>query len=298
MLMLISRWWSDVRDSVADVARWLRRTAGPTSAAELVFGPQVLMIAHRGNRHEAPENTLPAFRSALRHYSDLVELDYCCTSDGVPVVSHDATLDRTTNARRLWHRQRQIRISGKTWEEIRTLDAGSWFDPRYAGTAIPSLEEALTLICSESVPLIEHKTGTAEDCVAFLDQHQLLERVVVQSFDWDFLAECRKLAPNLVLAALGSNDLTENRLDQVQTIGAQIVNWNHFGIYQSDISAIHARGLRIWVYTVNSTNRAEQLIREGVDGIVTDAPRLLRKVVHGQRRIAAGQPNSSEEPVG
>lgn len=296
--MLISRWWPDLCDWLADFSRWLRRVSPPASARELVFGPRVLMIAHRGNRHEAPENTLPAFKSALRYYSDLVELDYCHTSDGVPVVVHDATLDRTTNARREWHRQRQIRISGRTWKEIRTLDAGSWFDPRFAGTMVPSLEEALKLICTESVPLIEHKSGSAEECIAFLTTHNLLDRVVVQSFDWDFLAECRKLAPNLVLAALGSNDLTQNRLDQIQTIGAQIVNWNHFGIYQSDISAIHARDLRVWVYTVNSTNRADQLIREGIDGIVTDAPRLLRKAVYGKVRANANAPNSSNEPVG
>src|SRR5262245_14376533 len=94
--------------------------AKASAAAHRVASSRVLVIAHRGDSKVAPENTLPAFESAVRAQADLVELDYFHSSDGVPVVFHDDTLDRTTNAVKLW-RATKIKIESKPLTELRRL---------------------------------------------------------------------------------------------------------------------------------------------------------------------------------
>ena len=176
----------------------------PRSAAELVARSGILVIAHRGDSKVAPENTLPAFASAVKAGADLVELDYYHSADGVPVVCHDADLDRTTDATTLWGGTK-LKLTAKNLSELKQLDAGSWFGKRFAGTRIPTLAEALDTIQAGSVTLVERKGGDPATCIELLNQKKMLEQVVVQSFDWDYLAECHRLAPKLALAALGNN---------------------------------------------------------------------------------------------
>src|SRR5260370_18930132 len=104
-----------------------------------------LVIGHRGFCSLAPENTLSSFRHASAAGADLVELDYRHSRDGVPVVIHDAYLDRTTNARKRW-KQRHIKVRAKSAAQIQSLDAGSWFDVKYAGEKVPTLAQALDTI--------------------------------------------------------------------------------------------------------------------------------------------------------
>src|SRR6266436_4268205 len=145
-----------------------------------------LVIGHRGFCSIAPENTLPSFELAISAGADLVELDYRHTTDGVPVVIHDAELDRTTDARRRWN-ERHIKVAAKTVTQIKGLDAGSWFDTKYAGARVPTLAEALDTIQQRNVALIERKAGDAATCLHVLREMRLINRVIVQSFDWDYL---------------------------------------------------------------------------------------------------------------
>ncbi len=247
---------------------------------DLVTRPQldvsrpVSVIAHRGNSKIAPENTLPSFTSAIESGAKLVELDYFHSLDGVPVVFHDKTLDRTTNARQVLGR-RGMSVSQATLAQLRQLDAGSWFNERFANTPIPTLEEALDVIQPGATTVIEHKSGDAATCVELLKRKGMLRDVVVQSFDWEFIAECRRIAPDLELAALGDAELNESKLDEIQKSGAQIVGWNQKHVGAKQIAAIHARGLKAWVYTVNDSARASELIDAGIDGLITDVPRQI-----------------------
>src|ERR1051325_550817 len=177
------------------------------TARELIASGRVLVIAHRGNSVAAPENTLPAFAAAVELGADLVELDYRHSADGVPVVFHDEQLDRATDAARRWGRAK-TRIDEKSAAELSELDAGSWDGPEFAGTRIPTLAEALDVIGRGSAPLLERKTGDAATLVELLTRKAMLESVVVQAFDWSFLAECRRLAPALALGALGERELS------------------------------------------------------------------------------------------
>ncbi|MBI3836363.1 MAG: glycerophosphodiester phosphodiesterase [Planctomycetia bacterium] len=254
----------------------------PALAAQRVAGPGILVIAHRGDCRVAPENTLPAFASALKAGADLVELDYYHSADGVPVVCHDADLDRTTNATALWGGTK-LKLSSKNLTELRQLDAGSWFGQRFAGTRIPTLAEALDTIQAGSMTLVERKDGDPATCIELLKQKKLLDRVVVQSFDWDYLAECRRLAPKLTMAALGDKKLDSARLDKIAKTGASVVAWENKNTDASTIAVIHARGWKAWVWTVDDPARIGQLVEAKIDGIITNRPSQTRAAVRAAR---------------
>jgi glycerophosphoryl diester phosphodiesterase len=256
-------------------------TSMVTSSA-LLATDRTLVIAHRGNSSQAPENTLPAFVSAIDAGADLIELDYYHSSDEVPVVFHDKELDRTTNARELLGREK-IRLDSLPLTQLRRLDAGSWFDARYQGARIPTLDEALDTIQSGSTTLVERKAGDAATCVKLLRQKRLLDHVIVQAFDWAYLRDCHRLAPDLVLGALGSEQLTQARLAEIEASGAKIVGWKQQDLRSEDIRAIHERGLKAWVYTVNEPETALRLVEMGIDGIITDDPSRLLRTLRPQR---------------
>ncbi len=241
-----------------------------TSAGRLVAADGVLVIGHRGNVRFAPENTLASFNAAVKAGADVVELDYRVTRDGEQVVFHDNDLDRTTDAPRVLGRKK-LTVANVSLDEIRRLDAGQWFDPRFRGAKVPTLAEALDLIQKERVTMVERKTGSAAACIELLKKKDYLDKVVVQAFDWDYLADFRRQAPDAVLGALGGDEMTAKKLNQIEKTGAQLVGWNQ-DVTKADIDAVHARGMKIWIYTVNSEAQAKKLIADGVDGIITDDP--------------------------
>lgn len=258
-------------------------------AAALVAADRVLVIAHRGDSRRAPENTLPAFVSALATPADFVELDYVHSSDGVPVVFHDDDLDRTTNAPAVLGAG--LRPENCTLADLRRLDAGSWFRADFAGTRLPTLEEALAAILSGACCMVERKLGDAATCVELLQRCGALDRVIVQAFDWSFLADCRRLAPRLVLGALGHQRPTEERLASAAQLGVQVITWDQREVTAADIAAIHRLGAKAWVYTVNDRRRAFELLDGGIDGIISDVPGEMAVWVETWRRSAVNPGN-------
>jgi dolichol-phosphate mannosyltransferase len=239
--------------------------------AEFVRQPRTLVLAHRGASAAAPENTLPAFSAALALGVDFVELDYLHSADGVPVVFHDDTLDRTTDAVARWG-GKDIPFATKTLEELRQLDAGGWVSPQFAGTRLATLEEALALICRDSRCMIERKSGDAKTCVDLLRRLGVVDRVVLTSFDWQFLAECHALAPELVLGALGDKTLTAEMIECAKAAGASILGWDDKLVTREHVELVHRHELRAWVWTVDDAARAQELIGFGVDGLISNCP--------------------------
>lgn len=240
-----------------------------------------LVIAHRGNSSEFPENTLPAFESAAALNADLTELDYHTTADGIPVVLHDKTLDRTTNAKKLWGGEK-LAVAKYKMADLAVLDAGTWFNAKFAGTKVPTLDESLDVIQNGSMTLVEHKTGDAKTVIDLLRKKNLIDKVVVQSFDWKFLVDCHQIEPKLLLGALGDKELTPARLEEIGKTGASVVGWSHKFISAREISMLHAKGYKAWVYTVNDAERAQELLSDGIDGIITDRPAAIMKVRSGK----------------
>lgn len=251
-------------------------------ARRILHTPRTLVIGHRGFRDAAPENTLPSFELALKAGVDLVEFDYRHSSDGVPVVIHDETLKRTTDAKRLWE-GRGMEVGSRSLADLRALDAGSWSHPRFAGTRIPTVEEAIDAIRPGAVPLIERKAGDAPTLARMLKRRDWINHVIVIAFDWDFLRDLRSLAPDQVLGALGPQpegvkgraaNLSVRAIDQVRRMGIDLVVWNN-KVDSASIAAAHDRGMRVWIYTVNDPDEADDLVQMGVDGLISDNPALM-----------------------
>lgn len=244
-----------------------------------------LVIAHRGYSAVAPENTLPAFELAIEAGADLVELDYYHSSDGVPIVFHDRDLDRTTDGDKRWGKNTPV--GSRDAATLTNLDAGAWFHPRYAGVKIPTLDAALDFIQAGSVTLIERKEGDAKTCVELLRAKNLINQVVVQAFDWNYLKDFHEIEPSQILGALGppssydgkrlsseEKELNPRWNDIVKELGARIIVWNR-DISPEAVADAQAKGLKVWVYTINDAALANRLLDYGVDGIITDNPALI-----------------------
>jgi glycerophosphoryl diester phosphodiesterase len=257
-------------------------------AERLLERKRPLLIGHRGFCSIAPENTLFSFQLALDAGADLIELDYQHSKDGVPMVIHDHILDRTTDARKKWKRRR-IKVSQKTAAEIQTLDAGSWFDAKFTGAKVPLLTEALDFICGNGgVAVIEHKSGDAGTLAKLLRERNLINKVVVMSFNWKFLREFHALEPMQVLGALGPPARLSNgrrpvhlrrklgsRLKDIAKTGAQIAVWNR-KVSKPSIQSAHNRGMKVWIYTIDDAKSARQLLKRGVDAIITNRITVIR----------------------
>jgi glycerophosphoryl diester phosphodiesterase len=261
------------------------------SAVNLIATKRPLVIGHRGYCQFAPENTLPSFKLAMAAGADLVELDYHHTKDGKLIVIHDGELDRTTDATNRWP-QKRIKVPTRTAAEIQSLDAGSWFDAKYAGTKIPLLAEALDTIQQGSVTLIERKDGEPAACIKLLHNKDLINKVVVQAFDWEYLREFHEQEPEQALGALGppnllpdgnkpsgrGKELSAAWLDDLQKTGAKVAVWNQ-QVSKEAVQLAHERGLKVWVYTINDPSLANRLLDMGVDGLITNNTSLIWRTI-------------------
>lgn len=267
--------------------------AAVISKAEELFTPKrPLVIGHRGYCGVAPENTLPSFQLALEAGARAIELDYRHSKDGVPMVIHDPVLDRTTDARKRW-RKRRIKVSQRAAAEIQTLDAGSWFNAKFAGAKVPRLDEALEFICGGgAITVIERKSGDPATLATLLSTRNLINKVIVISFDWKFLREFHALEPTQILGALGPPTRLSNgrkpvhmrrglgaRLKDLAKTGARIAVWNR-KVSNGGIRAAHKHGLKVWVYTVDDGCLAQRLLRRGVNAIITN------RITHIQKTLA------------
>lgn len=262
-----------------------------TSPAEVLLRlKRTLVIAHRGFSSIAPENTIESFQKAVIADADFVELDYHHTKDGHLVVIHDSTLDRTTDARQRWN-GRGFKVADFTLEKLQELEAGNWFNPPLPGLRLPELGEALDVIQKGSVPLIERKAGDAAACIKMIRDKNLLNKVVIQSFDWYYLRGYHAEEPTQILAALGppgsmkgrkltkeEKQLEADWCDEILGIGARVVAWND-QVDRKSVHAAHKRGLKVFIYTIDEPKAANDLLDMGVDGIISNNPTTLWKVL-------------------
>lgn len=256
------------RERAAHRTPLAERLAAGAAAAPLV-------VAHRGSSAASPENTLPAFEAGIEEDSDMVELDVRTTADGVLVCLHDATLDRTTDAETVLGRK-AIPIREVRSDELDRFDAGSFRGPTHAGTRIPTLAAALAQMDGRTVPMVEHKDCDPAAMLEVLTAADCVDRVLVQSFDWDWLRAIRSLAPDLTLGALGSGELTPERLAEIDGLGVSMVHWSASTLRLSDVEALHARGYLVCSYTVDAELSLLGCVDAGLDAITTNRPATLR----------------------
>jgi glycerophosphoryl diester phosphodiesterase len=253
----------------------------------------MIVIAHRGASGYAPEHTFASYDLALRLGADYLEQDLQMTRDGVLVVLHDDTLERTTGG--VW----QGRVIDRTLDELRSCDAGSWFNtrypdrarPEYAGQPVPTLDEVLSRYADRASFYIETKNpaeapGMEEALVALLDAHGLRDpavadwRVLIQSFSEQSLRKLHELDPALPLIQLTDTRWWTRR----RSIGSRLAviaeyavgigpSWRD--VDERLVGAARKLCLEVHPYTVNDPALMQRLTDTGVTGMFTDVPDVL-----------------------
>ena len=253
----------------------------PFANSAAAGGPphKVMNIAHRGASGYAPENTIAAFDKALKMKADYFELDVQMSKDGKLVLIHDVTVDRTTDG--------TGRVGDLTFKELRRLDAGSWFDPAFAGERIPTLEEALDRYRGKIGILIEIKNpelypGIERKVAKALKKRNLHKprngKIIVQSFNHDSVKKFHRLLPSVpvgVLISYRDEGISDKELRNFAKY-ADYVNPNKDMVDRSLVKRIHRFGMKTTPWTVRDRAEADRLKSIRVDGIVTDYPDYVR----------------------
>ena len=229
-----------------------------------------VVVAHRGDSSAYPENTEAAFRAAVRAGAPMVEFDVFQSKDGAWVCMHDLTLDRTTDASDRLGR-RGVRVDELTLAQLRELDAGSWFGDAFRGARVATLEEALAAI-APAIPMIERKGGDARALVAELHRLEVVDDVLVQSFDWDWLEQVHAAEPRLLIGALGGDNPTRERLADVARTGAKVVHWGHDRLTDEAARWVLDSGRLLCVYTVDDEDEFRRCVGLGCRMVTTNRP--------------------------
>ncbi|EKU48057.1 glycerophosphodiester phosphodiesterase [Staphylococcus massiliensis] len=251
-------------------------------------------VGHRGASAYAPENTLEAYdKSFYEQNSDYIEMDLQLTRDGELVSIHDTTLGRTTNGNGL--------VGGYTLEELKQLDAGSWFNqahpdqarPEYQNAKIPTFDEILSRYGKDAHYYVEIKSpelypGIEEKILEKLKQHGMLNQtsfdnknVIIQSFSKSSMKKMNQLNPNIPVVQLlpagrlsMMSDAELNSIDQY----ADGINPNYKDINPQTVERLHNLDMPVHPYTVNNPEDMKYLNQSGVDGAITNKPDVYNQV--------------------
>ncbi len=239
------------------------------------------VIAHRGSSGTAPENTLLAFRRAVESGADWLELDVRRTADDGLVVFHDRTLNRTTDGRGPLFR--------RTVDELRLLDAGRWFSSRYAGERVPTLSMVLEKIPVRVGINVEVKTDgdlhwrsrTAQRLVDVLRETARGRQIIVSSFNHRFLKQLHTIAPSIRIGVLAMPLRDTGLLPSffVRTVGAAAFVCSRTSLRKRHVHDAHRHGMKVYVYGVNSARHLYRPRRFGVDGVITNYPALMLRLL-------------------
>jgi len=235
-----------------------------------------LGIAHRGASGRAPENTHAAFAAALDLGAEAIELDCQLSVDGELVVIHDETLDRTTDGRGP--------VGDHSAAELARLDAGSWFGSEFRGERIPRLPDVLAQLRDHVTLNIEIKSardlGLIEPkLAALIAAERAAEWVVFSSFHPEGVRNMRAAAPWARLGVLCDQDPLPDGLALAIELGAELLIPGRRWVDGRVVAAAHARGLDVWVWTVNEPGEMRRLIALGVDAIFSDYPERFSGLV-------------------
>jgi glycerophosphoryl diester phosphodiesterase len=246
--------------------------SGPKAAEPAKFSRRVEIVAHRGDNGAAPENTIAAIESAFRAGADHVEVDVRSTADGVAVLMHDATVDRTTDG--------TGKIRKMTLEQAKALDAGSWFDPRFAGETVPTLAEALRAAKGKGRLILDVKGWRMGAAIQKAIKEAGVEADAVRLWQGDnfkAIQEFRRSVrgAKMLWGAIPKDDDEFERL----------MRWGVVG-FDLDLEAVtpaflvEAKRRKLWVsaYTVLDPDQARKLAFMGVDAIETDYPGAMSRL--------------------
>ena len=238
-----------------------------------------LVASHRGASISAPENTLPALQLAIDSTAAFVETDVQLTADGVPVLMHDWTLERTTTG------------TGPVWahtaEQLSLLDAGSWYSQEFAGTKIPTLADLLAILRPSGKSAILELKGSwnSEQVQIVVDQvfaAGVQHRVMVASFDLMTLRAITDVAPGIPRIII-SRTVVGDPANLAAASGATAIaiSQTFMHVDPEAVERIHRAGVGVMIYTLNDEAAWATAVSLGVDGIITDTPTQLDEWLAG-----------------
>ena len=232
--------------------------------------PYPRWVAHRGAGKLAPENTLAAFKRGAREGYRMFECDVKLSSDGVPFLLHDDTLERTTNG---------FGIAGQqTWQALSQLDAGSWHSSLYASEPIPSLDTIAAYCIANDFDLnieIKPTTGNNQQTGEVVAKHAArlwqnqARKPLLTSFKPDALQAALDAAPELPRGLL-LQELWTGWLETGLMLGCQAIICNYQLWDTSSVTQAKNAGFKLLSYTVNDEAEVQRLLALGTDGIITD----------------------------
>lgn len=226
----------------------------------------MLKIGHRGARAYEPENTLRSYKKALELGVDAVELDVRRTKDGEIVVIHDAEVDRTTNGKGL--------VSELTLKEIKQLNTEK-------DEKIPTLDEALDFLDKKVKMLVELKeTGLEEKVLKVVREKGVEKNVIIVSFLEGALSKIRELNGKVETGLIYAKH--RNPIRAASDLKANYLLPLYRFTHTADVQKAHQNGLKVIVWTINNPEEAAEYVKKGVDGIASDKPDILVKVVRDE----------------
>ncbi|MCH8532548.1 MAG: glycerophosphoryl diester phosphodiesterase membrane domain-containing protein [Saccharospirillum sp.] len=236
-------------------------------------------IAHRGSPFNAPENTLSAIDAAIAEGADYVELDVRRTRDGVLVLLHDRDLRRVAaDPRTIW----QV-----DYEELREMDVGSWFSAEFAGEQVPTLAEAVERIRGRAGLYLEIKQqpgapDLVADVIAELEALEMIDQTILAALELSALQQARQLAPDLRLSML-----VHSSVGSLASLPVDILAMRDALATPQNVRLWRSHGYEVHLWTVNDARDMARLLDIGVDGIITDRPELLSRVMEERAESSA-----------
>ena len=227
-------------------------------------------VSHRGAASIAPENTLAGVRVGVQSGAPFIEIDVRMTKDGVLVLMHDSTVDRTTDG--------SGKVGGLDWQYLSTLDAGSWFGEEFTGEPVPRLSSVLEYMKGKASTLvIEVKSPGSypgiETVLAGALRHYGMEKeVVLISFDGGWIERAGRIMPEAALGVLYVYPFTFPSPEEVTYVS---VFWPSLVLDPSLVWRLRQKGFPVWAWNVDSHLLAGFLEWKGVDGLTLDRPGLL-----------------------
>lgn len=241
---------------------------------------QPLVVAHRGASSLAPENTLAAVHKALELKVDIVEIDVHRSLDGELVVLHDPTINRTTNS--------TGPVKAYNLAELKSFDAGSWFHPSFADEQIPTLRKVLEATKDRATLLIELKGERTEvRTVELVQELGMADQVIIQSFDFLQIQKVKQKAPDIPTVFLVKEPEHQSDPEKAarwmcniaEYVGAGGIGVRHNWFTPELMKLAQERNLEIFVWTVDKKEDMQKFIEAGVQGIITNRPQDLLKLL-------------------
>ncbi len=239
--------------------------------------PLPWIVAHRGYRKKYPENTLAAFQAAMDAGAPMMELDVTLSRDRKPVIIHDDTLERTTNG--------PGRASDHTMADLQQLDAGSWFHPDFADQTLPGLAELFDLVNGRALINVEIKSNAYEprhppdaierQVVDLINEKKIGNLTLISSFSVDILEQLSFMEDAPSIALISEGPATMDTVTLCQRL--KVFSWHpYFKILtREQVEMMHAAGIKVFPYTVNTPEDHEWMRSINVDGVITDDPELF-----------------------